>query len=83
MLRAACDLDPASLELLSARYFEDEPLRAIARRHRITPSAAKTRVHRARLSLRRLLEAAPASRPPRLDPFRPVGAAPTRGRAEG
>jgi len=56
LMRVATGLDSASLELLQARYFEDEPLRTIARRHRITPSAAKTRVHRARASLRRLME---------------------------
>lgn len=59
MLRAASALDPAVLELLTARYLRDESLRGIAARHRITRSAAKTRMHRARLSLRRAMEALP------------------------
>ncbi|MGH0030821.1 MAG: RNA polymerase sigma factor [Myxococcota bacterium] len=64
LMRAAHRLDPASLELLTARYFRDEPLRSIARRHRISPSAAKTRVHRARTALRRLVETPPAATGP-------------------
>lgn len=56
LMRVATGLDPESLALLTARYFDDEPMSAIARRHRITPNAAKTRVHRARASLRRLVE---------------------------
>ncbi len=56
LLRVASQLDARSLELLAARYLRDEPLRTIARRQRITPSAAKTRVHRARASLREMLE---------------------------
>lgn len=55
LMRAASQLDAGSLELLAARYFHDESLRVIARRHRITPSAAKTRVHRARAALRELV----------------------------
>jgi RNA polymerase sigma-70 factor (ECF subfamily) len=58
LLRATARLDAGSLELLEARYFRDEPLRGIARRHRITKSAAKTRVHRARVCLRRAIETA-------------------------
>ena len=56
LLRAASGLDARSLELLAARYFRDEPLSKIARRQRITRGAAKTRVHRARASLRALLD---------------------------
>jgi RNA polymerase sigma-70 factor (ECF subfamily) len=56
VLRALERLDPKSLELLEARYFRDEPLQRIARRHRISRGAAKTRVHRARASLRRVME---------------------------
>lgn len=56
LLRAASALDAPSLELLAARYFRDEPLSMIARRQRITHGAAKTRVHRARASLRALVD---------------------------
>jgi len=56
MLEVASELDADTLELLAARYFRDEPLGGIARRHRISASAAKTRVHRARASLRALME---------------------------
>ena len=56
LLRAASQLDARSLELLAARYFRDEPLSKIARRQRITRGAAKTRVHRARASLRAIVE---------------------------
>ena len=68
MMRVARDLDPASLDLLTSRYFRDEPLRAIAKRQRITPAAAKTRVHRARLSLRKLMESLPLPTEPELEP---------------